>query len=447
VLKGVIQGGVSAYLDGVRRRYLFMIAALAVLTAGNASSVAAQSKECFSPSPPERQSPTREVLSPLEGQISAAAAVCLPGTSIELPDLPTATRELLGRNPETGAGLLLQQAAGLTQALNGAVAGISGQIAGIALDLGLADLTGGGSGGGGALVNAPLVAGSPGQELSMFAVSGVTRLSHEGYRASSALPGGNGMTPEFDETDIGLTVGLRWDASHHAGLDKGALTFGLIANYTHTEIDLGTTDVLAPFFGRTGSADVDSFSLGSFGLITDGRKYGLVTVTGTVGAPQTENYVLGSTADYDTAGIAVSAMGGVLIPMGATTLDLRGGFNFIRAAADDYADSAGIRFSDAELEEISGTVSARLSRLVKLEDGSFRPFIQGGMTQRLHYSNEVDVEGVTFSFDDADTTVFARAGVDFDIDRFLQAYVAVRGDASESMEAVAAQVGLTFKLA
>jgi hypothetical protein len=431
VLKSDLGGEVPAHLYAVQRRRLFMLAALTMSTVAATSPVAAQSKECLLPPA-------------VEGQILARAALCLPGTSIELPGVPAATAELLGRNPETGAGLLLQQAAGLTRALNGAVAGISGQVSGIALDLGLADLKGGSPGG--ALVTAPLVAGSPGHELSMFAVSGVTRLSHEGYRSSSALPGGNGMTPEFDETDIGLTVGLRWDASHHAGLDRGALTFGLIANYTHTDIDLGTNDVLAEFFDRTGSADVDSVSLGSFGLITDGRKYGLVTVTGTLGAPQTQNFVLGSTADYDTAGIAVSAMGGVLVPMGATTLDLRGGFNFIRAAADDYADSAGVHFSDATLEEITGTVSARLSRQVKLEDGSFRPFIQGGLTQRLHYSNEVDVEGVTFSFDDADTTVFARAGVDFDIDRFLQAYVAVRGDANESLEAVAAQVGLTFKL-
>jgi hypothetical protein len=445
VLKGAIRGEVPAYLYAVRRQRLFKLATMVALTAAATSPVAAQSKECLRPAPTAGPIPTREVLSPIGSQISAPAAICLPGTSIALPDAPTATGELLGRNPETGTVLLLQQAAGLTQALNGAVAGISGQVAGIALDLGLADLKGGGPGVG-ALVNAPLAAGTPGNELSMFAVSGVTRLSHEGYRTSSALPGGNGMTPEFDETDIGLTVGLRWDASHHAGLDKGVLTFGLIANYTHTEIDLGTNDVLAQYFDRTGSADVDSFSLGSFGLITDGRKYGLVTVTGTLGAPQTENFVLGSTADYDTAGIAVSAMGGVLIPMGATTLDLRGGFNFIRAGAADYADSAGVHFSDAELEEISGTVSAKLSRQVKLEDGSFRPFMQGGLTQRLHYSNEVDVEGATFSFDDADTTVFARAGVDFDIDRFLQAYVAVRGDANESLEAVAAQVGLTFKL-
>jgi len=58
----------------------------------------------------------------------------------------------------------------------------------------------------------------------------------------------------------------------------------------------------------------------------------------------------------------------------------------------------------------------------------------------------VEVEGVRFSFDDADTTVFARAGIDFDIGRSLQAYLAVRGDVNESIEAITAQVGLTFKM-
>jgi outer membrane autotransporter protein len=84
--------------------------------------------------------------------------------------------------------------------------------------------------------------------------------------------------------------------------------------------------------------------------------------------------------------------------------------------------------------------------VAKFESGTFRPFIQGGLNHRLHYRNEVDVEGVTFSFDDADTIYFARAGIDFDLGRHMQAYVAVRGDVSDSFEAISAQLGVTFKL-
>ncbi len=135
-----------------------------------------------------------------------------------------------------------------------------------------------------------------------------------------------------------------------------------------------------------------------------------------------------------------------MIPVGRATLDLRGGFTFISASGDDYTDSAGVHYSDAKLEETSGELSARLFQVVRLESGTLRPFIQGGVSQRLYYSNEVDVEGTTFSFEDADTTAFARAGIDFDVDRSLQAYVAVRGDVNKSLEAITAQVGLTFKI-
>lgn len=390
--------------------------------------------------------PARECLA----DIQAVPAACpLAGIAIELPDLADtnpALNDLLTDQPDTAAGLVFQQAAGLSQSLNSLMGGISHNMAAQALDLGLADVKGAGPTGG-ALVNGPLIASTPGSELSMFTVSGVTKLSHDGYKSSSSIPGGNGRTPEFEEVDYGLTLGVRWDASNHFDLSKNTVTFGFIANYTHTEIDLGTNDALAKYFDKTGSADVDSWSVGSYGLVTDGRKYGLLTLTTTFGAPKTENAVLDSTAEYDTTGVAASALSGVLIPVGAaTTLDLRGGFNFVSASAGDYADSVGLNYSDAELEEISGTVSARLFSVIKLEQGSFRPFIQSGLSQRLHYRNEVTVEGVKFSFDDADTTVFARAGIDFEIDRSMQAYVAVRGDANEAMEAIAAQVGLTFKL-
>jgi outer membrane autotransporter protein len=75
-----------------------------------------------------------------------------------------------------------------------------------------------------------------------------------------------------------------------------------------------------------------------------------------------------------------------------------------------------------------------------------RPFVQTGVTQRFAYENELKINGDKFSFDDADTTVFARAGLDFDVGDTTQAYLAVRGDASEDLQSIAAQVGITFKL-
>lgn len=378
---------------------------------------------------------------PLPGCTGDIAA-CLPGTVLDLAGLPSGIIDLVRELPEAATGLLLQQTAALSQVVSGLTGTIASNLTNVVLDLGLVDAAGGGPGG--AAASGPLVVSAPASPLSMFMVSGVKKLSHDGFSTTSLL--GNGTTPAFDETDYGLTVGIRWDASRHFDLAPNTFTFGLVGNYTHTDLDFGTNATLAPFLDKSGTAEVDSWSAGAFGLITDGHKYGLLTLNATLGSPETENFALASTAEYNTFGIAASAVSGVLIPVGQATLDLRGGFTFISASGDDFTDSAGVRFRDAELEEISGEVSARLFQVMRLESGTLRPFIQGGLSQRLHYSNEVEVEGVKFSFEDADTTAFARVGVDFDIDRSLQAYVSVRGDVSESIEAISAQIGLTLKL-
>jgi hypothetical protein len=370
-------------------------------------------------------------------------ATCLPGTVLNLAQLPSGIIDLVQALPGEATGLLLQETAALSQVVSGLTGTIASNLTNVVLDLGLIDAVVGGPGGGG-VVSSPLVVSAPASPLSMFMVSGVKSLSHDGFDTTSLL--GNGTTPAYDETDYGLTLGVRWDASSHFDLAPNSLTFGVIGNYTHTDLDFGTNAALAPFLDKSGQADVDSWSVGTFGLVTDGRKYGLLTLNATFGSPDTENFALASTAEYNTFGIAASAISGVLIPVGGATLDLRGGLTFISASGDDYTDSAGVHFRDAELEEISGELSARLFQVVRFESGTLRPFIQGGLSQRLHYSNEVEVEGVTFSFEDADTTVFARAGVDFEIDRSLQAYLAVRGDVNESLEAITGQVGLTFKI-
>jgi hypothetical protein len=389
---------------------------------------------------PEGQLPI--VRLPLPGCTGDIVA-CLPGTVLDLAALPAGVIDLVAALPDAATGLLLQQTAALSQVVSGLTGTIASNLTNVVLDLGLVDAAGGGSGGGG-VVSSPFVASAPASQLSMFMVSGVKKLSHDGFSTTSLL--GSGATPAFDETDYGLTLGFRWDASRRFDFAPNTLTFGVIGNYTHTDLDFGTSAALAPFLDKTGSADIDSWSVGTFGLITDGRKYGLLTVNATVGSPETENFALASTAEYNTFGIAASAMSGVLVPVGSATLDLRGGFTFISASGDDFTDSVGVRFRDAELEEISGELSARLFQVMRLESGTLRPFIQGGLSQRLHYSNELEVEGIRFAFEDADTTAFARAGVDFDIDRSLQAYLAVRGDVSESIEAISAQVGLTLKL-
>jgi hypothetical protein len=289
----------------------------------------------------------------------------------------------------------------------------------------------------------PLAAGSPGISASGFMVSGYKWTTHDGFTSKSAL--GTAKTPEFDEENYGLTIGTRFDGSEFFGAAPRSVTLGVMGNYTHTEIDIGASPSFPGL--STGTATVDSFSAGGFGLVTDGQQYALFTVVGTYGSPETQTTaVLPTNAEFDTFGVTASAVSGVVVSLGESKLDLRGGLTYTHSTADDYTDSSGFRYTDAEINEFSGSVSVRLFSVIRATDYTMRPFVQTGVTQRFAYENELKIDGEKFSFDDADTTVFARAGLDFDVGDTTQAYLAVRGDASEDLQSIAAQVGITFKL-
>ena len=357
-------------------------------------------------------------------------------------DVPPLVIEKLVGEGGAGAdalGLLYSSVAALSQVANNVTsvaASITQDVVSNVLDVAIEPET--------AAVLGPFAASSPGSASSMFMVSGYKHLAHDGYSVSSPFGPATGKGPEFEEDNYGLTLGTRFDGSDIFGTEKGSVTFGVLANYTHTDIDVGVPSPSLPIF-KSGSASIDSWSVGGYGMVTDGQRYGLVTVTGTFGSPETDNPIA-ATADYGTFGFAASAMSGVLVPVGSAKLDLRGGLNYLHASSDDFTDSLGSRYTDARMEEFSGSLSARLFGVVRVDEYNVRPFIQGGVNHRFHYENEITVDNATFAFDDADTSIFGRTGIDFDVDKSIQAHLAVRGDASEDFTAIAAQVGVTFKL-
>ena len=357
-----------------------------------------------------------------------------------VPEVPAALQRVLGEdvtNPDV-LGTVYRQAAALSQLANttkSAAVGLTQDIVSGVLDVALAPQI--------FAAPAPFGVSSPGSASSMFMVSGYKHLSHDGYSVASDFGPAVGKTPGFDEDDYGLTLGTRFDGSDVFGAEKGTVVFGVLGNYTHTEIDVDSLNL--PGKLKNGSASIDSWSVGGYGLVTDGVRYGLVTVTGTFGSPEIEN-ALSAKADFGTFGLAASAVSGVLVPVGSAKLDLRGGLSYLHASSDDYTDTLGSHYTDGRLEELSGSLSVRLFGVVRAENYIVRPFIQGGVNQRFHYENEITVDNATFNFDDADTSIFGRAGIDFDVNTSAQAYLSVRGDASEDLAAIAAQVGVTFKL-
>jgi outer membrane autotransporter protein len=300
---------------------------------------------------------------------------------------------------------------------------------------------------GNALFLGPVISGSgAGLSSSQYSMSGYRWRGHDGYDVSTSASSLTGKGPGFDEGHAGLTLAARYDATSFFGLTDRSVTLGLMANYTHSDISVDAGP-FAPTLSKLGSADVDSWSLGTYGLVTDGQRYGLVTVTGTLGETETRSNLFPIRSDFRSAGIATSAMAGWLIPVGKDAkVDFRGGLNYAYASGDDHKDSIGLSYMDDKTQEFSGTVSVRIFGTLQAGEGSIRPFVQTGLTHRFQYENSLKIQNVDVSFNDADTSVFARTGFDFNLGATTQAYVAVRGDASQDYRSVEGQVGLTFKL-
>jgi hypothetical protein len=280
-----------------------------------------------------------------------------------------------------------------------------------------------------------------------FGISGVSATSHDGFEIDSPR-NARGRTPDFDTLDAGGTLGLRVDASRALGWSSDTLTLGLFGNYTSTDIDFGSTPQLRSLGIRhTGDADLNSGSAGGYALLTNGTIYGLAIGSGEFGDASIRDTVINSRSNFDTSGFSSSMIGGIVMPAWSRTkLDVRGGLNYLSATGDSHVDTAGISFSDGELREFSGTISGRLFQNWEYANSIIRPFVQVGLDHRFSYENEVRVDGIKYSFDEGDDTLFGRVGIDVDVGDRVQAYLAFRGDHNEDFDTAAGQVGITLRL-
>jgi Autotransporter beta-domain len=283
--------------------------------------------------------------------------------------------------------------------------------------------------------------------VTTFGISGISQTLHDGFVVKSPHVARN-RTLAFDSLDAGITLGMRFEASKIANLPPDHLTFGVFGNYTNSDVDFEPDAVLRDFgFRNAGDGNVDSGSGGAYTLLTNGRLYGLVLASGEFGSASVHDSILNTRSNFDTRGFASSLIGGIVVPVGAVAkIDFRGSLNYLICRADDFTDSANIQYRDGKLETSSGALSVRLFTAWQRGQTVFRPFVQGGVDERFDYDNEIQVEGVNFSFEEGDTTLFGRVGLDFDVGDYTQAYAAFRADHNEDFDTIAGQIGLTVKL-
>jgi hypothetical protein len=288
--------------------------------------------------------------------------------------------------------------------------------------------------------------GSPGSSgilatTTPFMISGVSRTQHDGFGIDSKFA--DGRAPGFDATSYGFTPAVRWDASGLFGLPKGKVAMGVFGNYTHSDIDIKTSDIL----GLANKLRADNWSAGGFAMATTGKIYVSGVVMGSFGSADAVGQLLDTGHKIDTSGFSSAVTAGLLVPVsGNTKLDFSAKLNYTDSTTDNFTDRLNYSYTDSRVADLDGTLAAKLFTVIPDQNQTWRPFIQGGVTQRFFNTNEIKVEGYKFAFTDDNTTYFGRGGVDLEMGHSLQGFVAVRGDLNSDVSVVSGQAGLTWKL-
>lgn len=274
--------------------------------------------------------------------------------------------------------------------------------------------------------------------------------SHGGfsYKAQYGDTVTTGTTLPIRSSDRAELPGLIWDATSELGLKSGTLHIGLVGGVAESELDF-EGDAALKQFGITdaGGANLRSWSVGTFALLTARSWYAGTAVGGSWGSSEGENLVLGTTSEYDVSCLTSSLfVGSILSLADAVRLDFRGTLGYQRTVGEAHEDSIGVDYSDHVIESSYGSISARLFGVIRDGNVTARPFVQAGLAHRFHYENRLEIADVQFSFSDADTSTFVAGGIDFEVTRAFQLSIGARQDHSEDFDSLAGRVGLLINI-
>lgn len=369
----------------------------------------------------------------------------LPGISIVGPNRP----ELAGLG--NGAlGLLLNQVAGVNQLLASTVSlnllGPIDQIIG-GLTVGDGPTTNTSSAGN----NGPM--GLAALSLSNLWTWNAVTLgsgSHGGFSFQATSGNGvvTGSTLPIHSSDTSVMPGVLVDASSLLGLKRGAFHIGISGGVSESELEIRGDRALRQLgITDAGSANIRAWSLGGFALLTTRAWYAGAAVGGSWGEAKTENTILGAKSAYDGSSTTSSLFVGSIASLAPDLrLDVRGTLGYHYTQGDAHHDTIGVAYGEHTIENFNGILSARLFTVMPAGVFTLRPYLQAGVVHRFHYANGLQIQGVDFAFDDADTSLFTAGGLDLEISDWLQLSAGLRYDASADYEYLSGRFGVLLKL-
>ena len=369
----------------------------------------------------------------------------LPGISVVGPNLPA-----LARVGNSALGLLLNQVSGVNQLLANTV--------GLSLLGPIEQIIGGLTGGDGPTTNAPSAGNNGARGLvalplsNLWTWSAVTlgSGSHNGfsYQANAGNGVVTGSTLPIHSSDSSLMPGVLVDASSLVGLRRGAFHVGISGGVSESELEIRGDSTLRQLgITEAGSASIRAWSLGGFALLTTRAWYAGAAAGGSWGEAKTENTVLGAKSAYDGSSMTSSLFVGSIASLTQDLrLDVRGTLGYHYTQGDAHHDTLGVAYGEHTIEHVNGTVSARLFTVIPAGAFTLRPYLQAGVMHRFHYANDLQIQSIDFTFDDADTSLFAAGGIDLEISDWLQLSAGVRHDQSADYDYLSGRFGILVKL-
>jgi hypothetical protein len=327
-------------------------------------------------------------------------------------------------------------------------AGVLGPIENLLNGLAFADIAA--SAPGCAATDSGALAPLPVSNIWMWSASTVRSSEHDGFQVAKAGYDGGECgsslpTLALEQTNL---PGVLWDASSAFGLKRGTLHLGFTGGPTETDTQIKASAMLRDAgVARAGAVKLTSWSAGAFSLVTSEGWYAGSAFGGAWGRTESRDFVLGSASEYDTSTFVAAGLVGTIVPLTETTrFDLRATLTYQRTVGEAHFDTLGISYGDHTIEGANAVASGRLFGIFQLGDATIRPFLQAGVTHHLSYDNTLTIDGVAFSLDQADTSLFLATGLDFEMSKTLQFSLGVRQDFSGDTDAFAGRFGLSARL-
>ena len=285
--------------------------------------------------------------------------------------------------------------------------------------------------------------------FGVFATGQFGHTEHDGYKVSDDSTSTN--SPSFDADNFSVFGTGELDASAEFGITDFGLRIAAFGGYLETDVtldrDLGD-GLESPYEGsgynRGGMFGTSVLASKIFGEGNLG--YGQFTIAGFLGSTDSVNADTGSTGDYGTQGIIMSAKTGANLAVSDNVyLDLRFGAAYTYFHGDRFEDSIGLRYGDTRTSFGTLSFEPGVSTAFLVKGVRVAPSARLLLEQRVGYVNDASYERTDFDYDDSDFTFGGELGASATFTKSLSAGAFIGGRVNDDQRSLLGKIAVKYQ--